>query len=40
MEQVKALTHGRGADYTMEAATLASAFPQTIGRLGGPEPWC
>ena len=30
MEQVKALTHGRGADYTMEAATLASAVPQTI----------
>jgi Zn-dependent alcohol dehydrogenase len=30
VEQVKALTHGRGADYTMEAATLASVFPQTI----------
>jgi S-(hydroxymethyl)glutathione dehydrogenase/alcohol dehydrogenase len=30
VERVKALTHGRGADYTMEAATLASAFPQTI----------
>ncbi len=30
VEQVKALTHGRGADYAMEAATLASAFPQTI----------
>jgi S-(hydroxymethyl)glutathione dehydrogenase/alcohol dehydrogenase len=30
VEQVKALTHGRGADYTMEAATLASAIPQTI----------
>jgi S-(hydroxymethyl)glutathione dehydrogenase/alcohol dehydrogenase len=30
VEQVKALTQGRGADYTMEAATLASVFPQTI----------
>jgi S-(hydroxymethyl)glutathione dehydrogenase/alcohol dehydrogenase len=30
VEQVKALTNGRGADYTMEAATLASVFPQTI----------
>jgi S-(hydroxymethyl)glutathione dehydrogenase/alcohol dehydrogenase len=30
VEQVKALTHGRGADYTMEAATLSTAVPQTI----------
>jgi S-(hydroxymethyl)glutathione dehydrogenase / alcohol dehydrogenase len=30
VEQVKALTQGRGADYTMEAATLTSAVPQTI----------
>jgi Zn-dependent alcohol dehydrogenase len=30
VEQVKALTEGRGADYTMEAATLTSAVPQTI----------
>ena len=32
---------GRGADYVMEAATLASAVPQTI-RCGSraPEPWC
>jgi S-(hydroxymethyl)glutathione dehydrogenase/alcohol dehydrogenase len=30
VEQVKALTDGRGADYTMEAATLTSAVPQTI----------
>jgi S-(hydroxymethyl)glutathione dehydrogenase / alcohol dehydrogenase len=30
VEQVKALTHGRGADYTMEAATLASVYPLTI----------
>ncbi|HET6870804.1 MAG TPA: zinc-binding dehydrogenase [Solirubrobacteraceae bacterium] len=30
VEQVKALTEGRGADYTMEAATLTSAVPETI----------
>jgi len=28
--QVKALTDGRGADYAMEAATLASVYPLTI----------
>jgi S-(hydroxymethyl)glutathione dehydrogenase/alcohol dehydrogenase len=30
VEQVRALTGGRGADYTMEAATLASVVPLTI----------
>jgi S-(hydroxymethyl)glutathione dehydrogenase / alcohol dehydrogenase len=30
VERVKALTEGRGADYTMEAATLAAVFPLTI----------
>jgi S-(hydroxymethyl)glutathione dehydrogenase/alcohol dehydrogenase len=40
VEQVKALTEGRGADYTMEAATLASAFPRRSAPRGGPEPWC
>jgi S-(hydroxymethyl)glutathione dehydrogenase / alcohol dehydrogenase len=30
VEQVKALTEGRGADYTMEAATVASAVAPTI----------
>jgi S-(hydroxymethyl)glutathione dehydrogenase/alcohol dehydrogenase len=28
--QIRALTGGRGADYTMEAATLASVYPLTI----------
>lgn len=30
VEQVKALTEGRGADVTMEAATVASAVSPTI----------
>lgn len=30
VEAVKRLTHGRGADYTMEAATLAGVYPLTI----------
>jgi S-(hydroxymethyl)glutathione dehydrogenase/alcohol dehydrogenase len=30
VEQVKALTGGRGADYTLEAATLASVYPLAI----------
>jgi S-(hydroxymethyl)glutathione dehydrogenase / alcohol dehydrogenase len=30
VEQVRRLTEGRGADYTMEAATLASVFSLTI----------